>query len=91
MLSTPKEVVRRIEAYLDGAATWDEVKALVAETTFTHREKPEFGRDDSIDAESWEDTVGLIFKLPTDKETELKKLANMRERAVDTPAPEATL
>lgn len=74
-MATPADVVKKIKEFLSGAAEWDEVKALVAETTFTHREKPEFGRDDSIDAESWEDTVGLIFKLPTDKEAELKKLA----------------
>lgn len=74
-MSTPADVVKKIREYLKNEATWDEVKELVTTTTFTHREKPVYGEDDFTDTASWEDTVGLIFALPTDKETELKRLA----------------
>lgn len=72
---TPRELVRLINQYLACEATWDDVTALTARTTFTHRDRPVYGEDDYTDTASWEDTVGLVFKLPTDKETELKKLA----------------
>lgn len=72
---TPRSLVQLINRYLTGEASWEEVKALAAETTFTHREKPVYGTDDYTDVESWEDTVGMIFKLSTDQESELKALA----------------
>ena len=74
-MATPKAVAAKVRQYLNDEATWEEVKALVAETTFTHRDKPVYGEDSYIDPSSWEDTIGVIFKLPAAKESELKALA----------------
>ena len=72
---TPANVAALAREYLRGEVDWDSVLRLAAATTFTRGEPEVYGRDNSLDLDSWKDTVGLISHLPYEKRKQLRATA----------------
>ena len=75
---TPRDVKKKIQEYVDGEATLEEVKALVAQTTFTHNPLQVYGTDPYWDPDSWED-VRSVHRLSYEDRNELAKLVRFRD------------
>ena len=77
-MATPQDVARKIREMAAGKATFEDVKALAAETVFTRSRPQVYGQEPYWDPESFDTVIDANYNLTQPQVRELFAVAKFK-------------